>query len=271
MTNRLLFKVMRNILELKRECLSGMSNEKIKIYLNNSSFEWKDWYFDRVYSPNQLLDNLQFWKPSSEYVDYVQPRDVIGHNHGSISEEINWIALLSCPKRNRSDTDVSSVLQLLNEQDKLPIGSLIHLEKYGDLYFFSEGKHRMVQAKFLEVEKVRCLVSEFVFDEHAYHLFCRIQSKAKIKNDNNWSPDLPVNATVEEIPFIIPLEDKAVEVLEHSIMNAQRIARMPLYRRYYLLRNGVGDNTCQCFNLKFSQSPERIVSALVRRLIKAGK
>lgn len=238
---------MQNVLEIKQINLSNMSIENVKTYMKEGGYDCRDWYFNQVYLPNQLLENLQFWRPLSEYVDYVRPHDVIGHNHGSVPKEINWITLLSCPERNRSDTDVNSVLKMLLEQDNLPSNSLIHLEKYGDKYFFSEGRHRMVQAKFLEVEKIRCLVSEYIFDEHAYNLFCRIQSKAKILKEDNWRPDLPVNATVEGIQFVIPVEDKAVEVLEQSIMKAHRIARIPLYRRYYTLRKGDGDNPYQCF------------------------
>lgn len=262
---------MQNILELKKTCLAGMSQEEIKAYLKDNGYEWKDWYFDIVYTPGRIVDNIQFWKVSSEYVSNIRPDEVIGHNHGSISDDYDWITLLSCLERWNNDIDADAITNMLKEQENLPTGSLIHLEKYGNFYFFCEGRHRMVQAKFLEVEKVRCLVSEYIFDEHAYNLFCRIQSKANILKEDNWRPDLPVNATVEGIQFVIPLEDKAVEVLEQSIMNAHRIARIPLYRRYYTLRKGDGDNPYQCFNLKFPQSTEKIVSALVNRMRKTGK
>lgn len=243
----------------------------MQLYLANNDYEVKDWYFDEVFTPDEIVNNVKFWRESRRYVDDIKPGEVIGHHHGSLNEKSDWITLLSTPKRHKSDIDADSIFQMLKNQNQIPEGSLVHLEKYGDHYFFCEGRHRMVQAKFLEVEKVRCLVSEYIFDEHAYNLFCRIQSKANILKEDNWRPDLPVNATVGGIQFIIPLEDKAVEVLEQSITKAHRIARIPLYRRYYTLRKGDGDNPYQCFNLKFSQSTEKIVSALVYRFRKTGK
>ncbi len=40
----------------------------------------------------------------------------------------------------------------------------VHLYKFGSSYFISEGMHRSVLAKFLELESMRCLVTEYIFD-----------------------------------------------------------------------------------------------------------
>lgn len=262
---------MRNILEIKQKCLAGMCQEEIKAYLKDNGYEWKDWYFDTVYTPGRIVDNIQFWEASSEYVSNIRQDEVIGHNHGSISGDYDWITHLSCLKRWNYDTDAEAILKMLKEQDNLPNSSLIHLEKYGSFYFFSEGRHRMVQSKFLELDTVRCRITEYVFDQHTYDLFCRIQEKATILEMDRWRLGLPIKAKLNNLSFEIPLTDIAVEFFEQAIQKAKKISRVPVFRRFYVLRNGYRENDCHYFNLKFTESPERIISALCSCYRKADK
>lgn len=262
---------MDSILEIKKLCLAGMSQDEIKAYLKDFGLEWKDWYFNLVYSPGQLIENLHFWKPSSENVEYIRPCDVIGHNHGSLSDNTNWITLLSCLKRNRSDTNVNSVLQMLQEQDNLPTGSLIHLQKYGDKYFFCEGRHRMVQAKFLEIEKVRCKVTEFKYDETAYDLFCRIRKNAAIIKDRNWRLGQPIKAKIGTVSFDIPLEETAVTIFEEAIKEAKSILHKPVYRYLYFALHKQESNALLYYNLKHITSSELLVPAILQALYKSQR
>lgn len=259
---------MNSILEIKKTYLPCKTDDEIKEYLKDKGLEWKDWYFNLVYSPDQLIENLHFWKPSSENVEYVRLCDVIGHNHGSLTDNINWITLLSCLKRNRSDTNVSSVLKMLQEQDNLPIDSLIHLEKYGDKYFFCEGRHRMVQAKFLEIEKVRCKVTEFKFDKTAYDLFCRIRQNAPIIEDRNWRLGQPIKAKIGTVSFDIPLEETAVTVFEGAIKKATRILHKPVHRYLYFVLHKPEINASLYYNLKYITSSELLVPAILLALYK---
>ena len=200
-----------------------MSQEEIRAYLKDNGYEWKDWYFDPVYTPSQIIENYPFWKASSEYIDNIRPCDVIGHHHGSISDNTNWITLLSCPKRHKYDTDPQSVLSMLKDQVNIPdgIGGLILLEKYGPLYFISMGRHRMVQAKFLEIETVHCRVQEFVFDKETYDLYCRILKKTTIIEQDRWRLGLPVKAQFDSITFEIPLTENAVGIFKQAIQTAR--------------------------------------------------
>lgn len=261
---------MRNILEIKKTCLAGMSQEEIKAYLEDKGYEWEDWYFDTVFTPGEIVENLQFWKASSEYVSDIRPEVVIGHNHGSISNSYNWITHLSCLKRWNYDTDAEAILKMLKEQHNLPSGSLIHLEKYGNYYFFSEGRHRMVQAKILKLETLHCGVTEYVFDQHAYDLFCRIQGKATIEEKDCWKLGLPIKAKLFNLSFIIPLTDNAVGFFERVIQKAQKISRIPVYWRLYALYSGYREDYGQCFNLNYTESPEKTISALCFCYKKAG-
>lgn len=248
-----------------------MSQEEIKTHLKDNGYGWKDWYFDTVYTPNKKVDNIQFWNVSTEYVSNIRPDEVIGHNHGSISDDYSWITLLSCLERWNNDIDADAITNMLKEQDNLSSGSLIHLEKYGNFYFFSEGRHRIVQAKFLEVEKVRCRITEYVFDQHAYDLFCRIQEKATIVEKEYWRLGLPIKATLNNLSFEIPLTDIAVEFFERAIKKAQKISLVPVFWRLYALHNGYREGDCQYFNLGNTDSPEKIISALCSSYKKAGK
>lgn len=48
------------------------------------------------------------------------------------------------------------------------IALIIAKLEYGDKYFFTDGRHRTVNAKFLKMESMRCLVSEYILDEETH-------------------------------------------------------------------------------------------------------
>ena len=261
---------MRNILEIKLHCLAGISQEEIKAFLEDNGYEWKDWYFDPVCTPSQIIENYPFWKETSECTDNIRPCDVIGHHHGSISENTDWITLLSCPKRHKYDTDPQSVLSLLKEQVNIPGDSdgLILLEKYGTQYFISMGRHRMVQAKFLKIETVHCRVKEFVFDKEVYDLYCRIQARATIIEEERWKLGQPVKAILDSITFEIPLTEEAVAFFERSIETAQELSQKPIRRWLYFAKNRKVENACTYFNLKNINSSDALVLALLHSFTK---
>lgn len=256
---------MTSILEIKRTCLAGMSQDEIKAYLDDNNFEWKDWYFKPVYTPSRIVERYTFWKEKLEYVTDISPRSVIGHHHGSISSELNWITLLSCLKRHVNDTDPVSVLKMLKEQKNLPDNSdgLIHLEKYGELFFFSAGRHRIVQAKFLEVETIHCRVTEYVFDKEAYDLYSRVQAKTRIIENENWRLGLPIKAQLEEVTYEIPLTEYYVAFFEKAFKEAKILSKRPLARWLFTIKNKMVENACTYYNLENLQSSETLVRAIL--------
>lgn len=66
-------------------------------------------------------------------------------------------------ERHRDDFDVEKVKEaIFNTQYFEPI----YLSKYGDIYFINGGgNHRVCQAKFLVIETIQCVVTEFVIEK----------------------------------------------------------------------------------------------------------
>ena len=145
---------------------------------------------------------------------------------------------------------------------------LILLEKYGTQYFISMARHRMVQAKFLEIETVHCRVREFVFDKEAYDLYCRIQAKATIIEEERWKLGQPVKAILDSITFEIPLTEEAVAFFERSIETAQELSQKPIRRWIYFAKNRKAENACTYFNLKNINSSDALVLALLHSFTK---
>ena len=245
-----------------------MSQDQIRLLLNNGCV-CKDWYFNKLETPSSLINNLLFWKESSHRIDEISPTKVIGHNHGSLKDtNYNWILLLSCLPRHIHDKNPQSVLAMLNEQDKLAKDDLIHLQQYGDYFFFSEGRHRIVQAKLLEVKTVHCLVTQYIFDQVSYDLYNRIKAITTIVDDFRWRLGLPVKAEFNGIEFEIPLVEGPVETLEKAMKIAHQMIKQRFNRLLVPLKYRNTEDICANYDLNKIRNPNVLVPAIINVLLK---
>lgn len=271
---------MRNILEIKQHCFAGTSTDKIKTFLQNNGYDCKEWYFDDVRTKLHVLHDLhfqtnnqtdvtnisilsKFWKEIKTGTDDIRLADIVGHNHGSITSKCNWITLLSCLQRNKFDTNSENIRQLLINQKEIPDDSdcIIHLEKYGQYYLFRTGRHRVVQAKFLEVETIHCRVTEYIFDNEAYNLFLRINEVATINDIERWIIDSPIKGNIGKVYFDIPLSEMAIKTLEQVIQKTKKISESPVQRLFYSMNCKTVNNY---FDLRKTNSPKEIIQSLLK-------
>lgn len=152
----------RNILELKSikfapEKVQTLSAAKRLAKLRD--FDLKEEYFEPVYHPADLVDNIDYYAEGEIYKDNVRVADIKGTLHPSYYG-LNWLQMLMSLERHKNDFDVEKVKEaILNAQCFEPI----QLSKFGSIYFIDGGgNHRVCQAKFLELEAVPCEVTEFV-------------------------------------------------------------------------------------------------------------
>lgn len=155
----------RNILELKSiniapEMVQTLSAAKRLAKLRG--FDLKEEYFEPVYHPADLVDNIDYYAEGEIYKDNVRVADIKGTLHPSYYG-LNWLQMLMSLERHKNDFDVEKVKEaILNAQCFEPI----QLSKFGSIYFIDGGgNHRVCQAKFLGLETVPCEVTEYVLSK----------------------------------------------------------------------------------------------------------
>lgn len=129
-------------------------------------YEWKDWYYERAIMPKSLVGDIRSWHPEEmSRIEEVPVSQIIGHDHDRynfLQYEPYWISLLYAVGDRWKGTDPQKIMEDIRRENtgKSPV----HLYKYKDSYFISEGMHRSVLAKFLGLETMRCFVTEFFFE-----------------------------------------------------------------------------------------------------------
>lgn len=152
----------RNILELKSTKIAPEKVQTLataKRLAKLKDFELKEEYFEPVYHPADLVDNIDYYAKGEAYKDNVRVADIKGTLHPSY-HGLNWLQMLMSLERHKNDFDVENVKEaILDTKCFEPI----QLSKYGSIYFIDGGgNHRVCQAKFLGLETVPCEVTEFV-------------------------------------------------------------------------------------------------------------
>lgn len=152
----------RNILELKSikiapEKVHTLADARRLAKLKD--FELREEYFEPVYHPADLVNDIANYLEGETYQANVSVADIKGTLHPSYYDS-NWLVMLMSLERHKDDFDVEKVKEaIFNTQCFEPI----HLSKYGELYFINGGgNHRVCQAKFLGLERIPCEVTEFV-------------------------------------------------------------------------------------------------------------
>lgn len=155
----------RNILELKSirivpEKVQTLASTRRVAKLKD--FDLREEFFDQVYHPEDLVQNIAYYVEGDTYEVNARVADIKGTLHPSYYGN-NWLVMMMNLERHKNDFDVEAVKEaILNTKCFEPI----HLRKYGSLYFIDGGgNHRVCQAKFLGMESVPCVVTEYVFYE----------------------------------------------------------------------------------------------------------
>lgn len=155
----------RNILELKSVKIASEKVQTLsaaKRLVKLKGFDLKEEYFELVYHPADLVKDIAFYVEGKTYRDTVPVADIKGTLHPSYYDN-NWLVMMMSLERHRDDFDVEKVKEaIFNTQYFEPI----YLSKYGDIYFINGGgNHRVCQAKFLGIETIQCVVTEFVIEK----------------------------------------------------------------------------------------------------------
>ena len=145
----------RNILELKSIRIAPekvATPESARRVRRLKNFDLKEEYFDTVYHPADLVENIGQWEVARSYEAEVPVADIKGTTHPSYYG-LNWLQMLMSLERHKEDTDEESVRRaILSGWEFEPI----RLSKFGELYFIDGGgNHRVCQARMLGVEKVK--------------------------------------------------------------------------------------------------------------------
>ena len=151
----------RNILELKS---TRIAPEKVATLSaaqrvrRLKDFDLNEEYFQPVYHPADLVENIGQWEVARSYEAEVPVADIKGTTHPSYYG-LNWLQMLMSLERHKEDMDEASVRRAICDGGAL---EPIRLSKFGELYFIDGGgNHRVCQARMLGVEKVICEVTEY--------------------------------------------------------------------------------------------------------------
>ena len=152
----------RNILELKSIHIAPekvATLESAKRLRRLKDFDLKEEYFETVYHPADLVEDIGEWKEMRSYEAEVPVADIKGTTHPSYYG-LNWLQMLMSLERHKEDVDKEGVRRAILSGWTL---EPIRLSKFGDLYFIDGGgNHRVCQARFLGVEKVKGEVREYL-------------------------------------------------------------------------------------------------------------
>ena len=151
-----------NILELK---YTKIAPEKVQTFAaakrlaKLKDFDLKEDYFEMVYHPADLVEQIAYYVEGETYNANVRVADIKGTLHPSYYG-LNWLQMLMSLERHKNDIDVEKVKEaIFNTQCFEPI----QLSKFGSTYFIDGGgNHRVCQARFLGLDTVPCEVTEYV-------------------------------------------------------------------------------------------------------------
>lgn len=213
----------RNILELKSISVPKgfiIPPDSVKQSEQLKGFDLRLDYFETVYSPKDLIEKLQFYKRKGvQYEDMVAVSSIKGTTHEGYYGG-NWLSMMMNLQRNKYDFDVSRVKAAIINAS----GERIYLSKYGDHYFIDGGgNHRVCQARFLDIHKIPCFVTEYVLDEGAYELSKRL---SQIDSQFKYKPEFTNNScfpiTYKGVIIIIRFKNQEISMLERIISRAEK-------------------------------------------------
>lgn len=155
----------RNILELKSIRIAPekvATPESARRMRRLKGFDMKEEYFETVYHPADLVEDIGEWKVVRSYEAEVPVANIKGTTHPSYYG-LNWLQMLMSLERHKEDVDEESVRRAICDGGAL---EPIRLSKFGELYFIDGGgNHRVCQARMLGVEKVKVEVREWGKEE----------------------------------------------------------------------------------------------------------
>ena len=126
------------------------------------AFDLKEEYFQPVYHPADLVEDIGQWEVDKSYEAEVPVADIKGTTHPSYYG-LNWLQMLMSLERHKEDVDEVSVRRAICDGGAL---EPIRLSKFGELYFIDGGgNHRVCQAKMLGVEQATGEVREWGKEE----------------------------------------------------------------------------------------------------------
>lgn len=166
----------------------------------------------------------------------VSPQDIIGAKHDSIKQGTTWLYEFFNQSRNTS-TNIQCIKNgILNpSKEKSPI----HLLSYGNRYFIYDGRHRVVNSKFLQLERIPCSVHYYSFSTESYNLYQRlykIVGQEVLANIKSFTLNKPIVIQWQGYSFNIPWNEKGISAMEFIKQKAERIYHNPFLRQYCRLK-----------------------------------
>lgn len=240
----------KNILELKFLSIDTSSYESARNEVESRGFLWEDWYYERAVSPKSVVNDYSFWLPKKvDTIETVPVSRIIGQDHMAYLEdnakgvEPRWITLFYAVSDKWGKTNPEEVRQeiiCLNNGS-----SPVALEKYGDLYFVKEGKHRLVHAKFLKMESLRCRVTEFVLDSESLALYNKLVSLVgpdPLKDQRRFVEVESVKFQWNGLFFTLKWNKATIDAFERQVNQVKRICSNRFNRFLFMLSNILTDN-----------------------------
>ena len=190
-------------------------------------FEWKDWYLHQIYRPIEIIDNFRFW-----YEDYickkiVSPQDIIGADHDSIKQGTTWLYEFFNQSRNTS----TNIQYIQTGILKPPKGcDPIHLSCYDNRFFIYDGRHRAVNSKFLQLDRIPCLVHYYSFSNESYNLyqrFSQIAGQDVLAGINSFTLNKTIVIQWKGCSFNIPWNEDGISAIESIIQKSEKNCHHP--------------------------------------------
>lgn len=219
--------------------ISSLSNAKKDV--EKYGCEWKDWYYEKAISPKNSVEDIRFWYTEGKsQIEEVPVCMIVGQDHdryNSRQEEPRWITLLQDMVDRWKNTEPADVIKdiEINNCSKNPV----ELHKYGNRYFISQGLHRAVHAKFLEMETMRCSVTEYIHDDisHSYYLrLSNIVRKETIDKCKSFRNIGKVFFGWHNLYFTIGWNDACIDEFEQQVCKVKSIMKCPIKKAYYKLK-----------------------------------
>ena len=216
-------------------------------------YEWKDWYCEKAIMPKRLVDDIRFWHSEGEsHFEEVPVSQIVGQEHGRFElsqSEPRWIELLhSMDEKEWKNKNSWEIYNVIVEQS---FGSRpVSLYKYDNSYFIAEGIHRSVFAKFLEMETMRCEVTDYVFDDLSYSYYqrlCKLVGEEAFKQDDKLTQIHQVELPWHDYLFIVGWDDASISALEHQFAKARSIMTSFFKRKFFEWKYRMQTNRCHCF------------------------
>ena len=229
----------RNILELRSEEINFYKpDNEIKEQILSKGFEWKDWYLHQIYRPIEIVDKYQFWYEDHVCKMTVSPQDIIGADHDSIKQGTTWLYEFFNQSRNTSTNIQYIKKEILNPpKDKHPIQLLCCGNRY---FIYYDGRHRVVNSKFLQLDEITCSVHYYSFSNESYNLYLRLSKivgQDVLADIKSFTPNTPIIIQWHGCSFNIPWNEDGISAMESIKLRVDKIYHNPFLRLYYRLKH----------------------------------